>query len=126
MKTIEELIKAIYEFNQARGWNPSSQDTAKSVVIEAAELLELFQWDSSDRNTGANLKPKDKDKLKAEIADVFWYLVWLCRQEKIELGEAIEYKIEYNEQKYPVAQFKGKHNDTFYLQRKAEYRQNRN
>ena len=45
---MQNLIKKISRFNDVRGWNPLPSDIAKSIVIEAAELLEKFQWDESD------------------------------------------------------------------------------
>lgn len=122
---IEDLIKDIIDFNKARGWSPVAQDIAKSIIIEAGELLELYQWDASDKNLGSESKPKDKEKLMAEIADVVWYIVTLCNETGVDLKEALKYKIEHNEKKYPVSQFNGHHNDEFYLKRKAEYRKKR-
>ena len=125
MSKLDDALESAAKFNQARGWDAVPQDLAKSVVIESAELLELFQWDSSDRNLGSNPKPKDIDKVKSEIADVLWYLSSLCRSMNIDLADALFSKIKYQEEKYPAEMFNGKHNDEFYKQRKAEYRQNR-
>ena len=50
-KNLEELTEKIITFNKKRGWMPVSSDSAKSIVIEAAELLEKFQWDDSDKYT---------------------------------------------------------------------------
>lgn len=124
-KKLNELFGKIINFNQARGWNPVAQDIAKSIVIEAAELLELYQWDASDRNLGSKPKPKDIDKIKAEVADVIWYIVTFCHQTGIDLADAVEYKLKHNEEKYPVEMFNGHHNDDFYKKRKTEYRQNK-
>ena len=52
--------------------------------MEAAELPELFQWDASNKSLGSNLKPKDIDKIRAEVADVIWYIVtFVMRQTSI-------------------------------------------
>ena len=95
----EEVSKRIIDFNRARGWNPVAQDIAKSVIIEAAELLELFQWDASNKSLGSNLKPKDIDKIRAEVADVIWYIVTFCHETNIDITEAIAYKLKHNEEK---------------------------
>lgn len=125
-KKLNELFNKIIDFNHARGWTPlSPQDVAKSVVIEAAELLEIYQWDSNDRNLGSKSKPKDIEKIKAEVADVVWYIVTFCHETGINLADAVEYKLKHNEEKYPAKMFNGHHNDEFYKKRKAEYRQNK-
>jgi len=120
---LNELLKKIIDFNHARGWNPVAQDIAKSIVIEAAELLELYQWDTSDRNLGSNQKPKEADKLKAEVADVIWYIVTFCHETNIDIVDAIKYKLKHNEEKYPAKMFNGHHNDEFYKAQKAKYRE---
>ncbi len=117
---LETLIKKITEFNQIRGWRSSPQNIAKSVVIEAAELLEHFQWDNAEK-TG--LEDKDITEIKYEVADVFWYLVNFCNESGIDLSEAVELKMAHNEIKYPQTEFPGKHNDEFYKAQKKKYRQ---
>lgn len=124
-KKLSDLFERVIQFNQARGWNPVAQDIAKSIIIEAAELLELYQWDTSDRNLGSNPKPKDADKLKAEVADIIWYVITFCHETGINLADAVEYKLKHNEEKYPAKMFNGHHNDEFYKKRKAEYCQNK-
>lgn len=123
---IIDLFNQIIEFNHTRGWHPDPHDIAKSIVIEAAELLELFQWDASKNNLGAGLRDKNVDDIQKELADVVWYIISFCHEADIDLAESLEKKIEHNEKKYPVAMFNGKHNDGFYKQRKAEYRKNKN
>jgi NTP pyrophosphatase (non-canonical NTP hydrolase) len=123
-KSTEELIKKIICFNKARGWTPATSDTAKSIIIEASELLEHFQWDESDRNI-KGIEPKNWVKVGEEVADVFWYLVTFCNAANINLQKVIEDKLIKNEKKYPVEMFKGKHNDKFYKEQKRKYREQR-
>lgn len=111
-KSLEKLTKQIHKFNKARGWTPTQVDIAKSVVIEAAELLEKYQWDESDKNI-KGIEPKNYEEIGEEVADIFWYLVMFCKAANINLPKAIEDKIKKNEKKYPVKMFKGKHNDKF-------------
>jgi NTP pyrophosphatase (non-canonical NTP hydrolase) len=118
------LNEEIARFNEARGWNPMPADLAKSIVIEAAELLEHFQWDESARRSGRET-PKDYDEIGEEVADIYWYLITLCKAAGIDLAKVVREKIEKNEEKYPEEQFKGKHNDEFYKSRKREYRRKR-
>jgi len=125
MRKLEILIKKIIKFNKARGWTPTASDLAKSVVIEAAELLEKFQWDETDKN-GKGIKPKNWVEIGEEVADVFWYLVSFCKAADIKLEEVVKDKITKNEKKYPEEMFNGKHNDEFYKSQKKKYREAKN
>jgi NTP pyrophosphatase (non-canonical NTP hydrolase) len=115
------LHQKIIDFNAVRGWDPSAQNIAKSIVIEAAELLEHFQWDSQDYG------PSDKDTVEIgnEMADVIWYLILLSEKLNIDLVSAIEHKYDHNGKKYPADQFQGKHNKEFYFAQKKKYRQDK-
>lgn len=92
---MENLIKEIKHFNQERGWGKghTPENLAKSISIEAGELLECFQWDSENYN---------KQDVYDELADVFTY----CIQMSISLGvspeEIILNKLEKTKKKYPV------------------------
>ena len=123
MSELDSITEKVLAFNEARGWNPVAEDAAKSIIIEAAELLEHYQWDGGDRKLGTNSKTKDIDKIKAEVADVLWYLITFCQATGIDIEEAFEQKLKHNEIKYPKEEFNGHHNDEFYKKRKAEYRQ---
>lgn len=119
---LEKLIEKMSKFNDSRGWNPLPSDIAKSIVIEAAELLEKFQWDESDKKLDNKKYKKNWEEIGQEVADVFWYLVTFCKEANIDLGKVVEKKIEWNEKKYPKSMFKGKHNEKFYQKRKKAYR----
>ncbi len=116
---LAELHEKILEFNSRRGWNPSAQNVAKSVVIEAAELLEHFQWDNKEED----LKKKNFTEIGFEIVDVMWYLFILVDKLDIDLIDAISHKLNHNEQKYPAEMFNGKHNSEFYYAQKKKYRE---
>lgn len=120
---IKELQKLIVDFNSKRGWRPSMQDCAKSIIIEGAELLEHFQFDNtSSRGLGQKKEAKDLEEISLEIADVFWYMLSLCEVSGINLEEALLKQIERAEEKYPEKEFRGIHNEEFYARRKKEYR----
>lgn len=124
MNNLQQKVDKITDFNNARGWNPACVDSAKSIVIEAAELLEHFQWDESSKDLAVKKeKEKDWEKIKKEVADVFWYLVTFCNKANIDLSDAIQLKIVHNEEKYPEEMFKGQHNSKFYLDQKRKYRE---
>lgn len=118
----QERIDAIIEYNQVRGWNQAPEDLAKSIVLEAAELLEHYQWDASARRLKTKKKAKNQTEIEYEVADIIWYLVLFCQKAKIDPVEALDKKMKYNEEKYPVHMFAGKHNEDFYKSQKQKYR----
>lgn len=120
MSNIEKLQQDIKNFLAERGWTSMvPADIAKSVIIEAAELLEIFQWSNPD------LKDIEKDpekfsSLKKEIADIFIYLFNFSVMFNLDTEKIIREKLEYNRKKFPVNLVKG--NNQKYLDIKAEYR----
>lgn len=121
MSKFDVLIKEIIRFNEARGWSPKQSDIVKSVVIEASELLEHYQWDESEKDV-KGIVPKNYEEIGEEVADVFWYLATFCNAAGIDLAKVVKEKIEKNEKKYPEDKFKGKHDDKFYKSQKRKYR----
>lgn len=98
---MEYLIKRIKKFTDDRNWNQfhSGENLAKSISIEAGELLELFQWTS---------EVKDISLLKDELADILIYSIQLAEKYNLNITEIINEKITKNEKKYPVEKFYGK------------------
>jgi len=101
MKDIQELIKEIRDFRDARDWEQfhNSKDLALALSIEASELLELFLWKD---NEGA--KP---EKLKEELADILMYAFLLADKHQMDIKQIIQDKIRRNNEKYPVEKAKG-------------------
>ena len=97
--TAQELMQRIIEFRDKRDWQQfhTKENLAKSVSIEAGELLELFQW-------GEN--PLD-DKLADEIADVLIYCFLLANEIKQDPLQIMHEKLERNELRFPVDRVKG-------------------
>lgn len=109
MSDIQELTRKIEQFRDERDWAQfhNHKDMALSLMLEAAEVLEHFQWKSS-----AEVEKHGeacKDQIAQELADVAMYLFELASNLEIDLGKAIESKLEHNAQKYPVEKAKGKH-----------------
>lgn len=96
----DELINKIKKFNADRDWDQfhSPDNLAKSIAIEAGELLECFQW-----NNEYNL-----ENVTDEMADVFVYLLDLANKLDVDLLEITTKKIVKNAEKYPVDKSKGK------------------
>lgn len=96
----QETIDRIRKFTEDRDWNQfhSPANLAKSIVIEAAELLECFQW---------NDEVYDLQHVKEEIADVMVYCQNLLDKLGLDADEIINMKMAQNEAKYPVEKAKG-------------------
>ncbi len=97
---MKELTKKIRQFAIDRDWLQfnTPENLAKSIAIEAGELLECFQWDNN----------YDTDELKYEIADVMNYCILLCSQIGVDPKEIILEKLKISEKKYPIEKSKGK------------------
>lgn len=103
MNELEELVQKIYQFRDDRNWQQfhNLKDLALSLSLEASELLELFQWKTSEEAVEKNL-----DKMKDELADVLMYAIFFANEAGIDLTDAIKNKLELNNRKYPKEQFK--------------------
>lgn len=108
MSEIKELTKKIHQFVKERDWKKfhGHKDLALSLMIEAAELLEHFQWKNEEEIKEA--AQKNKEEIAEEIADVGIYLLELADNLNINLREAILNKMEKNAKKYPIQKAKGK------------------
>ena len=97
---MEGLMKEIQVFNQERDWDQfhSPENLAKSIAIEAGELLECFQWNSDNYN---------KEDVCEELADVFTYCIQMAMKLGVEPEEIIMKKLEKTRKKYPVEKAKG-------------------
>lgn len=109
MKKIKELTKEIIAFRDVRDWKQfhKPKDIAISLALEAAEVLEHFQW-KSEREIGKYIK-NNKNEIAEELADVLNYLLIMAHDLKIDILDASEKKIKKNTLKYPVEKAKGKH-----------------
>ena len=96
----QETINRIRKFTEDRDWNQfhSPANLAKSIVIEAAELLECFQWSEEEY---------DLEHVKEELADVMVYCQNLADKLELDPDEIVNMKMAQNEAKYPVEKAKG-------------------
>lgn len=104
---LEELKLTLRAFAEARDWEQfhSPKNLAMALSVEAAELLEHFQW--LTEHESASLAPARRDEVEQEIADVLLYLVRLADRLDIDLMDAARRKIRINEQKYPAETVRG-------------------
>lgn len=100
MDSLEELKQKIDQFNKERDWDKfhSPSNLAKSIVIEAGELMECFQWSDDDYNI---------EDVKEELADVMNYCIQLASKLNLDVKEIVENKLALTEKKYPVDKAKG-------------------
>lgn len=107
MNDFNEIIQKIRKFRDERDWMQfhNHKDMALSLVLEATEVLEHFQWKKPEEvNAHAE---KSKDEIAEELADVAMYLFELSDNLGIDLKKAIQDKLEKNAKKYPVEKAKG-------------------
>jgi NTP pyrophosphatase (non-canonical NTP hydrolase) len=101
--TLQDLRAEVHRFNDERDWHQfhSLKNVAASIVIEAAELLEHFQW--SDEPTSDQVPD-----LLEELADVFIYCLVLADALDIDLSQAVRQKLARNDSRYPVDEYRGR------------------
>ena len=109
MSDIKKFTEKIIKFRDERDWmqfhDPKSM--AVSITIEAAELLEHFQWRSKEEIK--EYIKTHKDHVAEEIADVGIYLFELADNLGLDLIEIMEKKLKKNAEKYPIEKARGKH-----------------
>ena len=100
-KDLQELLKKLIKFRDDRNWKQfhTPENLAKSISIEANELLENYQWGSQNA---------DIENIKEEVADIFGYLLLICEELKIDLIDETNNKINRNSTKYPIKKAFGK------------------
>jgi NTP pyrophosphatase (non-canonical NTP hydrolase) len=116
--TIQELKDIIVQFREARGWGKhhTPRNLATSIMVEAAELLEHFQW--------GEYSDQDKHEVADELADVLSYCFNLADTLDIDIATVYRAKMERNKKKYPTKLFNpGQDDKETYTRIKAEYRQ---
>lgn len=104
---ISQLIERIVSFRDEREWKTfhNPKDMALSLVLEATELLEHFQW-KSEKESESYIK-SNKDDIGEELADVFYWVLLMCHDFNIDITSAFEEKMKKNESKYPISQARG-------------------
>ena len=105
--SIKELRDNILNFRDARDWKKfhNPKDLAISISLEAAELLEVFQWSGEDVEVDSE---KKINKVKEELADVMIYSILMADTLGLDISEIINNKLEENNKKYPVEKAYGK------------------
>lgn len=101
----QNLVIRIKKFCEDRDWSQfhDPKNLAISLNLEASEVLELYQWTKDNQ-----LKPERAEKINEELADVLYWLIMLSNHYNIDLVDALDKKMDQNEEKYPVEKAKGK------------------
>ncbi|MEM0084038.1 MAG: nucleotide pyrophosphohydrolase [Candidatus Methanomethylicia archaeon] len=108
--TVQSLKILVQNFVVKRDWtryhNP--KDLAEAICIEAAELLEIFQWTTIEEASSWKNVPSKLIKIKDELADVLIYCLSMANVLDIDISEIISEKLSKNEVKYPVDKYFGR------------------
>lgn len=105
--SLVELRSRINQFVKERDWDQfhSPKNLAMAMIVEAAELVEHFQWDTMEESR--QLSDEKREQVGQELADTFVYLLRIAEVTGIDLIDAANHKIDLNAQKYPVEKVKG-------------------
>ena len=97
--SIKELQEQVVAFRDARNWRQfhNPKDLAISISLEAAELLEVFQWSGTDLTAEGK-----RDKIREELADVLIYCGLMASATNLDIAEIVTEKLQENNRKYPV------------------------
>lgn len=109
MSDITDLMGAVVKFRDERDWKQfhNPKDCAISLSLEAAEVMEHFQWKS--KKEVAEYVKSHKAGIGDELADVLYWVLLMSNDLDIDIGDAFLKKLEANGKKYPVDKAKGKH-----------------
>lgn len=104
---LDDLQKIVIKFRDERDWKQfhNTKDCAISLSLEAAELLEHFQWKNGQDIT--EHLAHHKEDVADEMSDIFYWLLLISHDNDIDLGKALISKMKKNVKKYPVDKAKG-------------------
>jgi dCTP diphosphatase len=108
--TVADLRQEVNAFVEKRDWRPfhNAKDLAVSIAIEAAELLEEYQWRDAAQVAEAGADPEARERVRQELADVLIYCLSLSNALEIDLSDAIRDKLVLSGRKYPVEAYRGR------------------
>ena len=109
--TIAELRDLVHEFVDARDWHQfhSPKNLSMALAIEAAELMEHFQWITTDASRVVDDKQGKLAAIGEELADVMCYAMALANELDIDISSAMRDKMKKNESKYPADEYRGRY-----------------
>jgi dCTP diphosphatase len=106
---LEEIESKVVEFRDAGDWEQhhNPKDLAISLMLEAAELLEVFQWKDPQEVNAAKSDPESRRRVKEELGDILLYALNMCHWFAFDPSDVILKKLEMNEKKHPVVKARG-------------------
>ncbi|MBN1588854.1 MAG: nucleotide pyrophosphohydrolase [Pirellulales bacterium] len=109
--TVAELRRIVERFVERRDWQQfhSPKNLSMSIAIEAAELMEHFQWLSAEQSRRVADEPEKLGRVADELADVLCYALAMANQLGLDLSTAMREKMVKNEQKYPADEYRGRY-----------------
>ena len=107
--TVSQLRHIVDRFVAERDWHQfhTPKNLAMSLAVEAAELMEHFQWLTPEQSWEVADQPDKKAEVGEELSDVFCYLLALANELKLDMAAAFEAKMIKNAEKYPAWRFRG-------------------
>ncbi|MFT3848161.1 MAG: nucleotide pyrophosphohydrolase [Propionivibrio sp.] len=107
---ISAIQQQLREFSAARDWDQfhTPKNLAMALSVEAAELVELYQWLTAEQADAASADPAFAERLGEEVADILLYLLRLADRTGLDLDAAVQRKLRLNARKYPVASSRGR------------------
>jgi dCTP diphosphatase len=108
--TVGALRQAVADFVDAREWRPfhSPKNLSMSIAIEAAELMERFQWLTTEEAQAAVEDPAERAAVADELADILIYCLSLSNALDLDVSSAVLGKLQTNEHRYPADEFRGR------------------
>lgn len=108
--SLADLRAAVAAFIAQRDWEPfhNAKDLAVSICIEAAELLEEFQWHDAAQVAAASEDEEARERIRFELADILVYCLSLSNALALDVSEAVMDKLAVARRKYPVEAYRGR------------------
>lgn len=108
--TLADLKKLMEAFVAERDWQPfhDPKNLSASIAIEAAELMEHFQWLRTDQLDSVKRDPARMAEIRDELADILAYVLSFANQMNIDLATALREKMAKNARKYPAEVYRGR------------------
>lgn len=118
--TLQEIKGLIKKFVRERDWEQyhSPKNLSMSIAIEAAELMEHFQWLTIEQSKNLLRNNKKREEIEDELADIAIFILDFCNSYKIDIEQSILRKLSKSAKKYPTKIVKGKAHKYTYYQRK--------
>ena len=108
--TVGELRHAVGDFVNERDWSQfhSPKNLSMAIAIEAAELMEHFQWLTTEESLAVRESPGDMQQVREELADILCFSLSLANALDIDISSSVRDKLVKNALKYPAERFRGR------------------